>query len=196
MSRRLLIVAPGRAHGGCERYAVRMARGATDRGRRCTLASPAIEATASVRADARAAGAAWVRWPCGTGPTLEDWGTAREQADAVATVLSACSPDAVLLALPSPLSALGALAALGGASVPVTAVFQLCARPLVVPRAERAAVANAAAEQCWAAPSRQCRDAVAATFGLPASRIHVIPNGTDPPTGSPRSVERRLDARA
>ena len=188
----LLIIAPGRARGGCEEYMLRVVRGAQAHGWSVAVSLPYLESTASIRTDLMNLGAQCIHWDLGSDGDLEAWGTVEHQADATHRLMERVAPRAVLLTLPSPLSALGALGALDAAKQPVTAVFQLCASPMNIPfRARESCVLARERGQTWVAVSTQNRRAIATSFGVDPEYIQVISNGVDVPE-LPDNVARRV----
>jgi glycosyltransferase involved in cell wall biosynthesis len=189
------VVAPGRARGGCEEYLLRVARGVRDRGWEVTAAHPLLPATRSVHAELRELGATPVPWLDEDGEELERWGTLADQGRALDRLLRRWQPDAVLLALPSPLSALGVIRQLDATRLPITVVFQLCARELPVTPSDCAACERARQTgQTWVAVSDDNRRHLSASFRIPADRIRVVANGVDAAEAVDGSSRRRARA--
>lgn len=174
---RLLVYLPSVARGGCEEYALFVARAGVARGVEVTVCLPLLPSTRTFHEDLRDSGIRAVRWSLGERVPPESWGPAADQRAEAESLLASTRPDAILLALPWIDSATGVIAACGRRGS--VAVFQLASEQVPIPDAERAAAAQARARGLrFVSVSQENRGFVASSFAMPTDEVQVIPNGS------------------
>jgi len=179
---RLLILLPGDSFGAAEAHALRIGAAAGALGVAVTIAAEGV-VLARLREQAAAG---WfgtlldlpVAWRRGAAET-----TRQRQAEATQAAIAAASPDAVMLSLPWPDFATGAMAVLAETTTPTLVVSHLAPRGGGRPPALDAAALSAAAAMRaeWVAVSPPVAERTAWLLGLPEGRVTCIPDAADPP---------------
>jgi glycosyltransferase involved in cell wall biosynthesis len=176
---KLLVFSPSKARGGCEEYFLSLARGALARGWEVQACFPDVPGTRSIRDDLYLLGVKFHPWRPGESPDPEDWGGLEAQCREAAGLLAALAPDAALVALPWPDSAVGFLHHLAEYGPGSVVSAQLCTEVVCIPPELIRACAGGG-RLSWVAPSAESASTLAATFGLGADEVRVIPNGSVP----------------
>ncbi|MBI0537649.1 glycosyltransferase [Roseomonas sp. KE2513] len=187
---RLLVILPGDAFGTPEAQALRILGAAV-----------ALGATGTVAAEAGLIAGLRQTLPAEGGPALLDLPLAwrrgpqeevrRGQARATRAALVAARPDAVILTLPWPDRAVGAMAVLAQTRTPCLVLAH------VAPRGARPAGLDAAALQAaaalhaeWIAPSAPTAERLARLLGLAEDRVSTIPLDAERPSPPDREACR------
>lgn len=191
---RLLQIIPTPGRGGCEEYALSVARESLRRGWSLAAALPPGESTRSLIADYEAVGASVDTvdlLPPASNPhhalvfLPRLWRTRR--------LIHRIEPTIVQIVLPWPVYGLGPILAAALARVPTQVVFQLVTdscQPLsrLTGRLYRRAKVTG---QRWVAVSDQNRRLISAIFGVPSCSLDLIYNGVDnKPCTASRAVTR------
>ncbi len=175
---------PGLGRGGSAEHALVVSVAGAQAGHEVVMCFPPTADTASLLADATAAGLSTVEWKLGhVVAGRNHYGSPAEQATEMSAVLDTVAPDAVLMMLPWPDSSIGAIAACAAAGVPTVPVFCLVRDVVRIPP-EHQAVCTAARErnQRWVAVSEENRGLLCRLFAIPAlDEVPVVYNGVDLP---------------
>ena len=174
---RLLILSPTTGRGGAEDYILTVGDAAAGAGWDVTVSLESGPGTAGLVDELEASPQlGYLDAPVSDDGTRSRFMPVR-QALAVSRVVARARPDVAMVALPWPTHGLGQILALARSRVPTAVVFHLV--PWKMPLGRRGALYRWAHErgQQWLAVSNQTRDAVGASFGLPADRIRTIYNG-------------------
>ena len=182
--RRLLVLLPSVRFGGAESHTLRVAGAAAASGMAVTLA-----AEAPILAAARGTGLDLLDAPLGWRDGSPDAAAAQDAA--TRATLAAARPDAVLLALPWPDHASGAIPALAALGVPTLVAAHLVPHDVAPPGITGAMRAAARSPNLsWAAVSAATAARLAGFLALPPSRFVVVPNGVDRPRPRDRHAAR------
>lgn len=172
---------PGR--GGCEEYALTVAREAIVRGWSVDAAIPSIPSTVSLHQDYTKAGA--VTHTLAIGPSdhrppqhpyvvLPRWWRAKK-------IINRLRPDKIQIVLPLPYYGLGPILASAKRRIPTLVVFQLVTpdcRPIGT-RAARLYAWAKSREQRWVAVSGQNRSSLSTIFQIDENNLDLVYNGAD-----------------
>ena len=180
--RRLLVPLPSAGLGGAEAHTASLIRALAATGVGISVAaSPALlKGLAALLGGTAALHAAPIDWREAEDPATN----AARQSRALAPLLARLVPDAALLPLPWPSHGLGLQAALAAEALPTLVIAHLAPHePEPVPAPLR--VPLEAAPFAWAAVSRPVAQSLAASFGLQAHAVTVIPNAVEVPPADP-----------
>ncbi len=164
MSGGLLIFFPGTLRGGCEEYALAVAREAQRRGYPTEAVFPDVRGTRTLRADFGASGIA-----------VREWATTGDARRRAHEILAATAPVAVWLALPWIDVGTEFVIACGERALPGLCSWQLATEVVDIPP-DRAAECRKSLERGmrWAAVSQHNRRHLAASYSVAEDRIDVV----------------------
>lgn len=184
MAGRLLILTPTQDRGGAEEYLLRLASAAAERGWEAVVGAELTPGTRTLAQELRSHPSAhYVNAP------IRDWhrGGATTQLFVTLWLLARIRPDVVMVVLPWPTRGTGCVIAPALAGVPAIIVFQLAPHPITDRPWKRRLRWARRRRQQWISVSDQNREAVEATFSLPAGAVRTIYNG------APELVRRAPD---
>jgi glycosyltransferase involved in cell wall biosynthesis len=180
---RVLMIMPSRVRGGAEEHTLTIARAALASGWEVHAAFPSVEATASLVADFRSAGAAFHALDImeDTPNGEYDWRSRlRDFRNAARTrrVIRSVDPDVAHVALPWPNYAYGSQQALARRRVPAVVMFHLVPEDKEVSSRRQGAYEHLrACGQRWVAVSEFSRGHLQRLYGVQPSEVDVIRNG-------------------
>ncbi|HEY8611013.1 MAG TPA: glycosyltransferase family 4 protein [Roseomonas sp.] len=189
-TRRLLVLFPGERYGGAEAHTLRIVEAAAAVGVEVTLVAGAA---LHPSLNGPGAGPGWslinlpISWRRGLPETAR-----RAQAEATRAALDVARPDMVLLPLPWPDQAGGAMEALAASGTPTLVVSHLAPHGEEPPPGldEAAQEAARAMRADWVAVSEPTAARLSRFLGLPPGRVATIANGVDAPPPMDRALWR------
>jgi glycosyltransferase involved in cell wall biosynthesis len=196
---RLLVLLSSQFRGGCEAYALTIARGAVERSWEVHAAFPLCEGTRSLAEDFSAQGITYrplsiEETPGGEASKQEHVGRL------IRTLGRLCRirPTGVLVNLADPTHGMAVLLACALMKIPTTAVFHLAFAPFwVAPRKAKLMRWARGRSQRWVSVSEHNRGMVSQSFAAKADEITVIHNGVKLGAWATRGESRaaRLESR-
>lgn len=175
---KLLIFFPSLDHGGCEEYVKDVAKYAVELGWCVEVCFPQVSKTADLTKFFAQLDLPIHSWHLETRNDECEWGKWEEQRTKANELLNLITPEAVLIALPTPDSALGFISACGEQNRGGAAVFQLCTEhtPLTESQISNCKKAQEGGLQ-WVATSKFMVEYLTSTFRLDQTAINIVPNG-------------------
>jgi glycosyltransferase involved in cell wall biosynthesis len=181
---RVLLLFPSLDRGGTEEQGLDLGLWGLRAGHEPVLCFPRKETTASVVADAEAAGLRYVPWPLGgIVEGRNHYGSPAEQAAVLGDLLERERPNAAIVLVPWPDTSIGVLAACAAAGLPTVAIYCLVRDLVTIPEPARELCARMRSRaQQWVAISENNRAILAKLYGIGEhERIDVVFNGVDLP---------------
>lgn len=177
---KLLTFFPSTGRGGCEEYALSIARGVLDAGWWVEACFPQLPTNQSLLADFTDLEIRCHCWRASEFGSGDDWGSFDAQRKEARGHLDWIQPDVVHVSLPWPDSALGFIVACGGQSVATLVSFQLCHETIAMEeRLIEACALARSRRQRWTTVSRHNRRHVCESFKTSVREVDVINNGAD-----------------
>lgn len=176
-----LILLPSEARGGCEEYALSMGRALVASFGTTAAAFPLRPQTADLAGDFERAGVRYVPLAIGERGhgSCRTFASHARRFRKTLRLLVALRPRVCLLVTPSIQYMLGSIYAAALLRIPAALCFQYVQNRYAFRPGELKYYRRAKATQAWIAVSEQNRRLLAESFHVPASTIHVVPNGVD-----------------
>jgi glycosyltransferase involved in cell wall biosynthesis len=193
---KLLQILPTTGRGGCEEYAILVAKEAISRGHQVSVVLPELPATKSIFNDYHSMNVQ--SYPSNIGPPSRfphDKLPAIRRAFRIRTVLKAVRPDVVQFVVPSTFYAFGAMLGCASLKVPSVAIFGLAVPSRTVSGRTKKAYDWIQRRSCkFVAVSQHNRKILANSFDLAEKQILHIPNGAtlSTPAGNRETVRAEV----